>query len=171
LLFIALAGGAIFFAGYLRGQAPPEEAPDEPAAHAEQAAEPEYVPFADLDELGHELDGEESLHRKASTSPARERTEDLLAAPVWVAALAWGEEGQAHLERAFQASEAQDHSHFREEGRAAKALFEKALDSTADFYERVAGDYGEREPQVSKIRRTRKGWRERQVAPHKLVGS
>lgn len=155
VLLLAFGGAAVVVALFLERQKTQSAELPEPAETVQ--SESQYEPFS-----GVAGDAEREGAPPASGT-------GLLARPVWTSAVEWARQAQERLDEAQEARDAGNHAGFQENGRAAKKLFEKALDSTESFYDRALEEVGETNGQVSSIRRKRSAWRKRQVALHKLI--
>ena len=181
LLFLALLVAAIVVAGAQHRRKTQQaealseaESPLHPESEPHPDSVPEHVPFRSVpgpeatvwrSRIRSESEDEEADGEERPARPA----EGLLARPVWTQAVGWAEEAQSRLDEAKACREGGDVDGFRENGRKAKKLFQKALDSTDAFYENVVREHGEIDSEVSSIRRTRAAWQEKHLALHKLI--
>ena len=175
LLLLALLVATVVVAGSRHRRKIRESEAESPAlGEANPDPEPEHVPFSSV--AGPEtsvwrsrIRGETADPESSTEEEPAKPAEGLLARPVWKQAVGWAEQAQAWLDKAEACREEGDVDGFRKNGREAKKQFQKALDSTAAFYENVVQQHGEIDSQVSSIRRTRATWQEKHVALHKLI--
>jgi len=87
----------------------------------------------------------------------------------WQAAVKLAAEAEAHFEAATEAKVAGDTTRLNQEGARARALFDQALETTALWEEELLEKWGETDPQVRKIVRTRSQWFDRTRWLHKSI--
>lgn len=90
--------------------------------------------------------------------------------PDWAEALTVAEAADALFAEAQQAKQADDTATFQLKGKAAKETYDKAILMTAEWEEELLDKYGERDPQVRDIQRTRTRWIDRLRVLHKTTG-
>lgn len=153
---IVLVVGAVGLAMWLRQ-----------ASAAEAAAETvdEHVPFSKYRD-----EAPPTREPKGEARPWREAPEGLEAEEAWVNALAIAKDADELLDQANRAREAGDNAGYQDKGRAAKETYDRALELTAEWEERIVAEYGEGNPTVRAIVRTRSRWFDRLRVLHKTTG-
>jgi len=147
LIAVVLIGGAIAV-GVLNRKEPP------PAQETSAAERPK--PFADLPP-----DVPPNRRGKDWEPPKLTAPSGLAATPVWVEAQAIAAEAEQLFEATREAKLAGDHALANEKGREARKRFNQAAEMTAEWEEELFETYGENEPTVREIKRTRSRWFER----------
>ena len=153
---VVLGGGA--FWAISQGDRRPEAAAGE--AQTEQPR-----PFSDMppEEPPPPRGGKESIPFGA-TAP-----EGLAEHAGWQAAVVLAKEAEGHFEAATEAKVAGQTKRLNEQGARARSLFDQALESTALWEQELLEQWGEADPQVRQIMRTRNRWFDRTRWLHKSI--
>jgi hypothetical protein len=156
LILLALIGGAIVLARQVAQQ------PKEEAQAGEKAQE--YVPFANVpEEAPPEPRGGSSRPGRYPPAP-----EGLAASnPDWAKALAIAAEADGYFSAAQKAKAADETTTFLEQAKLAKQKYDEAFTLTAPWEDELFEKYGDRDPQVREIVRTRTRWADRLTVLHK----
>jgi len=158
-ILLGMIVGAIVLA---RAIADKEDA--QAAAATEQPAEQKYVTT---------VPDEEPPKTSGIGSPGSfTRAPSGLAAsnPQWAEALTIAAAADELFAEAQKAKADGDHAAFQLKGKAAKETYDKAATLTAAWEEELLETYGERDPQVRDIQRTRTRWLDRLRVLHKTTG-
>lgn len=140
---------------------PPGTAPETVQDQAAPAFEPSGLkPFEEQGAPGEDGSGEPSF------TPAV----GLDQRPVWTAALELAAEAQVAYEAAEEAHRRSDREALNRHGGEARALYDRALEDTAEFETEIQAAHGERDPEVRSIVATRSTWFDRLRWLHRTVG-
>ena len=150
--------------GLLAGCRPADGGPEPAAVPTEVEAAPTLAPFEDVPSTrpGSSAGGQPNASFADS---------GLGDSAVWKRAVLAAEEAEELYQAAAQAHRDGERSLLNSRGAEAKALFNRALEDTAEFEAEIVETYGERDSGVAAIMAVRNRWFDRLRWLHKTVGA
>lgn len=117
------------------------------------ASAPRTNPFADVPD---EAPPPPREHKPGSNLPMA--PDSVVSEPAWLEAQKLAGEARKLYDAAVAAKAANDLSLAREKGVAAREMYDKAVESTAEWEEMLITQYNESDPKLRAIRETRSDW-------------
>jgi hypothetical protein len=144
------------------------QAKREEAAAAAEASRPEPPrPFEDMppeEPPEHLREGPFAASPKLPPAP-----EGLADTELWIEALDLAAQAEPYYVAATDAHAAGDRDKLNEQGKKARALFDRALENTAEWEEELIAAHGETDSQVRAVKRRRSLWFDRTRWLHKSI--